>query len=150
MGRGFDETGEKGVYVVEMEGGVAGRLVPLDTPWFFTLEVDTENDAIKALESVLPGVGNQDFYRITLIGKSTQELEAIQAHFARFPNMTLIDHREPEGDLWENADADTLEGTYFRLLRDAMEDADPVTARHIQMAAEISRKLLSGKEVSLP
>lgn len=150
MGRGFDETGEKGVYVVELEGGVAGRLVPLDTPWFFSLEVDTENDAIKALESILPGVGNQDFYRITLIGKSTQELEDIRTHFSQFPNMTLIDRREPEANLWENADADTLEGTYFRLLRNAMESADPETARHIQMAAEISRKLLAGKEVALP
>ena len=150
MGRGFDETGEKGVYVVELEGGVGGRLVPLDTPWFFTLELDTENDAVSALQTVLPGAGNRDFYRITLTGQSTQPLSELSARFSHFPNLTLIDRREAETNLWENVETDTLEGTYFRLLRESMEGADPETAHQIQMAAEISRKLLAGKEVILP
>ena len=51
-------------------------------------------------------------------------------------------------DIWGDTDADTLEGVYFRLLREAME-ADPDSREEIQLAAEISRKLLEGREVTL-
>ena len=51
-------------------------------------------------------------------------------------------------DIWAAADEDSLEGIYFAMLRKAME-ADPDRAKQVTLAAEISRKLLKGKEVTL-
>ena len=65
------------------------------------------------------------------------------------PNVELIDHREQPLDPWERLDEDTLEGTYLRLLRAKMNVNDPETSEIIQMAAEISRMLIEGKEVVL-
>ena len=45
-------------------------------------------------------------------------------------------------------DEDTLEGIYFGMLLKAMEQ-DPEHAEVIELAAEISRKLLKGREVRL-
>ena len=66
----------------------------------------------------------------------------------RFPNLVLRDHREEQRDLWSYAEADTLEGIYFGMLRRAMEES-PENAPQIQLAAEISRKLLQGREIKL-
>ena len=54
----------------------------------------------------------------------------------------------PDAVRFGDTGADTLEGVYFRLLREAME-ADPDSREEIQLAAEISRKLLEGREVTL-
>ena len=56
----------------------------------------------------------------------------------------------PPIDLWASAGSDTLEGTYFEMLKQAMEGADPDTCRKIALAARISRQLLDGREVKLP
>ena len=50
--------------------------------------------------------------------------------------------------MWAEADADSLEGVYFGMLRKAMAE-DPDNAQRICLAAEISRKLLDGEEVAL-
>lgn len=147
MGRGWDETGEKGVYLVELEAGASVQFLPLDTPRFFALEVDGGEDAAAALESALPAAGSRDFYRVTLTGSETGALGAL---LSKFPNLELRDLRENPADLWAGAGADTLEGTYFRMLQEALEGADEETADRIRLAAEISRRLLDGKEVALP
>ena len=61
---------------------------------------------------------------------------------------TLIRLSEVETSIWADADQDSLEGIYFGMLRKAMEES-PDHARQIQLAAEISRKLLCGREVKL-
>lgn len=146
MGRGFDETREKGVYIVEIGEKTAVRFVALDTPRFHELEVDTDT---QSLEDILPAAGNMDFYRLTLTGSCEESLHALKAKYIRFPNLELIDRRERSADSWENAGEDTLEGIYFRMLQAKLTDASPETSGCVQLAAEISRKLLEGKEVAL-
>ncbi len=149
MGRGFDETREKGVYLVELAPEVSVRFAMLDTPRFYDLEVDTGEDALAALEETLPAAANADFYRVTLLGSGRGNLPELQARFAAFPNLGFIDRREAKLDIWGSAEADTLEGVYFRMLRQRMENADPAQGETIRLAAEISQKLLHGREVSL-
>lgn len=143
MGRGFDETGDKTVNILELGEERKLRRVSLNAPCFYELTVDV---GAEKLEDQLPAAGSQDFYRVTLTGNGEEPGSEL---LARFPNLELRDHRESELDVWAAADGDTLEGTYFRMLRDAMDDADPETARQIRLAAEISRKLLNGREVAL-
>jgi len=146
MGRGFDETGEKGVYLVEIGEKTELRFVPLDTPRFYDLEADMDR---RAVEELLPGAGSDDFYRVTLTGSVGTPLPQLGEMLSRFPNLELIDRRQAPTDPWENLDEDTLEGTYLRLLQRKLEGADPRREELIALAAEISRKILEGKEVIL-
>lgn len=144
MGRGYDETGEKGVLIVTLDGSVQTEFIPIDTGIrFFDFSC-----APDALDSLLPAVGNDNFYRVTLTG----ECDGFDAgdKYARFPNLTLRDHTVPPLDLWANAGQDTPEGVYFRMLREAMDGQDAKTQERIRLAAKLSKQLLLGQEVSLP
>lgn len=148
MGRGWDETGDKGVCIVTLEDEAKVQAISVDAVRFFDLETDIGTDAALALEGVLPAKGNRDFYRVTLTGSGSVDLNALYRKFPDFPNLELLDHTEPPVDVWADTDQDTLQGVYFRMLRRAM-DADPGNAERIQLAAEISRKLLEGREITL-
>ena len=151
MGRGFDELDIKGVNNVTLEEDCTLSFLPLDTPRFYDWELEAGADAAATLSAHLPGAGNRDFYRITLTGESEPiDCDALQAQFSQFPNLQLRDRTVPPIDLWASAGADTLEGAYFGMLRQAMEGADPETCRKIALAARISRQLLDGREVKLP
>lgn len=148
MGRGWDEVGEKGVCIVTLGETAQVQALSLDTVRFHTLEVDTGIDALGALEAALPALGSSDFYRVTLTGCAQVDVEDLQEKLSRFPNLELWDETEDPMAVWEDAGEDTLEGVYFRMLRNAMEE-DPKNADRILLAAEISRRLLDGKEVVL-
>ena len=148
MGRGWDETGEKGVCIVTLEEEARIRPVSLETLRFFELDVHVGTDALAALEEILPAAGSDDFYRISLVGEGPVDTAALRGEFADFPNLELRDRTDPPLDIWADTDADSLEGIYFGMLRKAME-TDPGNAARIQLAAEISRKLLNGREVTL-
>ena len=146
MGRGYDEQGQKGVLAVTLEDTAQAEFIPLDTPRFYDLE-----STVEKLSSVLPPVGSLDYYRVTLVGTNPQpDLDALQANYARFPNLVFRDRTVPPVDLWGNAGEDSFEGIYFGLLREALEKGDTETQDRIRLAAEISRKLLDGQEVVLP
>ncbi len=147
MGRGYDETGEKGMLIVTIDETAQAQFIPLETPRFYDIDVTADT----ALSDILPPVGNEDFYRITFTGASEpMDLAAIKQEYARFPNLVLRDRTTPPVDVWCTAGDDTLEGMYFKLLHDAMEDSDPATQRQIRLAAQISRQILDGQEVVLP
>lgn len=148
MGRGWDETGDKGVCIVTLEDEVTIRPVSLETVRFLELDVPVGEDPAAALEAALPAVGNDNFYRVRLTGETPVDLPALAREFPDFPNMELRDFTLPPLDVWADADEDSLEGIYFGMLKKAME-ANPENAGRIQLAAEISRKLLSGREVIL-
>jgi len=147
QGRGFDETGEKGLLLVTLDDRAEAEFLPLQGPRFYDLEVAAEVGP----GAVLPPVGSEDFYRITLTGEAEPpELEALKQTFPHFPNLELRDRTKPPTPLWDNAGVDTLEGIYFQLLRDAAEAAPDEEKHLLQLAARISRQLLNGQEVELP
>ena len=145
MGRGWDETGEKGMYLVTLEETAEIQFLPLDGPRFYELEADVTDGAEAALDGLLPAGESSDFFRITLTGQTTVDVEALEKQYGRIANLFLRDRTEPEADLWEEADSDTFRGVYFRLLKQQAE-TDPRAV----LAAEISRKILAGREVRLP
>lgn len=149
MGRGWDETGDKGVCIVTLEDAPQIRAVALDVPRFFDLRVDVDGNGEQALEAVLPAAVTRDFYRITLTGYGPVDPGALQHRFAQVPNLEIRDETILPADPWADAGEDTLEGVYFRLLRQ-LRDANPEHTEAIDLAAEISRKLLDGREVTLP
>ena len=94
---------------------------------------------------MLPGAGSEDFYRVTLTGCGQVDAAELKRKFSMFPNLELRDNTEEPLDIWGSAGEDTLEGVYFRLLKEQLKE-DPET---VKLAAEISRKLLRGREVKL-
>ena len=147
MGRGYDEEGEKGYYIVTLDGETTLKFVDLGLPRFYDLEVTPEQTPA----DLLPPVGNEDYYRLTFTGaRETPDLAALEIQYSHFPNLLFRDRTTPPLDIWGSAGEDTFEGVYFKLLHDALEQAQGEDAAQIQLAAEISRKLLEGQEVVLP
>lgn len=151
MGRGFDELDTKGALIVTVEDTVQAAFVPLDTPRFFDYETTPGIDAHAALAVLLPAMGDSNYYRVTFSGEAQPpDLETLYQDFAQFPNLELRDRTIPERDIWGSADEDTLEGVYFRILKDAMDAADEENREILTLAARISRQILDGQEVRLP
>ena len=145
MGRGFDETGDKGVMIVTLDGTVQSRFVPLPGPRFHWLKVSVEEGAESALSNALPAAASEDFFRVELTGESEPlDLSALGALFSHLPNLELRDRTQPPVDLWAGAGEDSLEGVFFSLLQQA--DAPDQTK---ELAARLCRKLLQGQEVAL-
>lgn len=151
MGRGFDELEAKGVLIVTLDDAVRADFVALDTPRFFDYETDPGIDARSALDRLLPAVGDEHFYRITFTGEAEAlDLDALRQAFSQFPNLQLRDRTVPLRDIWGSAAEDTLEGVYFGLLKDALDNADEEQKEILTLAARISRQILDGQEVRLP
>ena len=148
MGRGYDELGVKGYYIVTVGDTVATRFVPLALPRFYDLTATADTE----LSALLPPVGSDDFYRITLTGPwEKPDLAAMRGSCSQFPNLELKDETVPPTEIWGTADQDTFEGMYFKQLRDAMAaESDESRRRQILLAARLSRQLLDGQEVVLP
>ena len=147
MGRGYDETGEKGALLVEFGDTVKASFVPLGTPRFYDLQADVGADPTSAVAALLPPAGSNDFYRITLTGYGNGMLPGAMS---QYPHLEVRDQTVPETDLWGGAGEDSLEGIYFQMLRAAMEGQDEAACRRIKLAARISRQILDGQEVKLP
>lgn len=151
MGRGYDEPGQKGVLITTVGEETTSRFVPLDTPKFYDLETEVTDTPESSLAALLPAVGNADFYRVTFTGSSEAiDLDRVSAGFPQFPNLVLRDKTTPPVDVWGTADDDSFEGMYFRLLREALDTPDTQTQKRVRLAAEISRQILNGQEVTLP
>ena len=151
MGHGYDETGVKGALIVTLEDTAQARFVPLDTPRFFDFETDAGEDAAGAIDRLLPAAADDNYYRITLTGASAPlNLAALQSQFSRFPHLILRDRTTAPLDIWGSAGEDSFEGTYFGLLRTALEQAAPQDKDTVLLAAQISRQLIAGQEVRLP
>ena len=145
MGRGWDETGEKGVYLVTLEETAKIEFLPLNMPAFRDLEADVSEDPVEAVEALLPAAESEDMFRITLTGAAEVDIQKLQQQFSHVSNLTLRDRTELPVDIWAEAGTDTLRGVYFRMLQELMG-----TEEQAALAAEISYKILSGREVRLP
>ncbi len=151
MGRGFDETGDRGALVVTLSAIADARFVPLSGPRFHDLTIPCGTDPVAALNRSLPPLGSDDYYRISLTGEAEQiNLPLLRQQFTRFPHLQLKDRTQPLLDVWGRADSDSLEGVYFGLLKEALNTAGAEDRETLELAARISRQLLEGREVSLP
>ena len=150
MGKDYGEPGEKGAYIITLDGDVQSKFVALDTPRFYDLTLTAYPSAREALEQILPPAGSPDHYRITLTGESEPlDIPGLLGAFAHVPNLELVDATQPPVDAWKALGSDSLEGQFFGMLKQEMERS-PEEADILQLAAELSRRILDGQEVVLP
>ncbi len=151
MGRGYDESGIKGVLLVELEETVTTRFVPLDTPCFYDETAVVGESPEQTLAAILPPTATQNFYRITLTGYcDPMDTAQLASQFPHVPNLQLRDRTAPETDLWGDLSSDNLEGLYFKLLHDGLDTDSEKLQQRLKLAARISRQILDGQEVVLP
>ncbi len=156
-GRGFDETGDKGVLSVTLDGGtVSARFVPLAARRYQQLTVDlTEAESPEeALTAVLSPELSQDCLRIVLTGERRQlpDLAALERLGAgRCFTLVLRDRTRPARDLWERAGEDNLTGLFLRELRAQWESAqDGAEREKLLQAARFGLAALENGEDCCP
>lgn len=153
-GRGFDELGDKGVLVLEVDPGhVAARFHPLCLRRYEILDVDLtgSEQALAAVEKALPSRTDMDIYRIRLTGEFAMDAAALarleQALSPRFHALELRDRTRMPRDLWARAGEDTLTGLFLRTMATQCQ-AQP-DSETLQLAVRFGLAALeNGEDVS--
>lgn len=145
MGRGFDEPGQKGCYLCEIEkGSVRAEFVPLDGRKYEILRVNAAD-----VERALPPDTENDVYRIILEGESEKiDLLSLYSKLSpRFFSLQLKDETVPPRALWDGSEEDTLRGLFLRELKARYEAADDdETRKTIVLAVQYGMNAMDGRE----
>ncbi len=152
MGRGFDETGQKGVYLGVIDAGeVSVRFVPLPGRRYEILEVSAGDDPLNQILAALPEDCAEDIYRIVLTGESESvDLNVLHAALdERFYALELRDETVPPLELWTRCGDNTLEGMSLQTLRHALDRCEnPRQRRLLELAARRIVEVCEGREAS--
>ncbi len=133
-GRGFDETGDKGVYLGQLEGGrVSLDFVPLARRRYLTPSLDiTGQDPAQALEALIRASRPEDILRISLTGTRDQDnepnltaLTALASGY--FYSASLYDNTTLSQALWARMEEDTLTGLFLRAMAQRLQEAAPLS-----------------------
>lgn len=150
-GRGFDETGEKGVLAVTVDGSeTEAEFVPLGARQYRILPVDvTGRDVLAALRGALPETG--DICRLVLTGERADaiDLDALQRELAPYCfGLQLRDETRIGEDIWKETQADSLRGLFLRRLRQQYDAAaDEETKEKIALAVRFGLAALEGRDL---
>ena len=146
MGRGFDETGPRGVYVGTLtEEGCDLQFHPLDSRRYLILTVEAGADPRQSIVDALPPETENDIYRIVLTGPSPRlDVISLEESLApRFFGLTIVDETYAPRDLWEARGQDTLRGLFLQALYERRAEDREL----YEMAAQLGVAALDGREV---
>lgn len=151
MGRGFDETGKKGVVIAEIAPGqVKAHFAPLNAREYQIMEVDiTDEDPLTAVLQAVKGDTSRDLYRIILTGETKEfiDLGTLQRVLeGKFYSLELQNRAKLWQDLWARTEEATLRGAFLRRLRAKMDAAPPEERAAIEEAARWGVAALDGAE----
>lgn len=153
LGRGFDETGEKGVLLGTLEGeNCTLEFRPLSGRRYRDLEVDITGaeSAEQAVLNVLSPEWREDILRVTLRGEweTKPETDSLTRTLDGCCwALTLRDETRLTRDIWKMADEDTLRGAFLRILRKQYEAAGEGEKRErITRAARYGLAALEDRE----
>ena len=152
-GRGFDETGDKGVLIVTIDGGVSAEFRPLCRRRYHVLTADLTGatDALAAAQAVLPSRAVEDIVRLVLTGQFAVDPSVLQhlqqALSPQFYAFEVRDRTRMPRDLWARAEEDTLTGLFLRAIKEqcALRPEDET----LELAARFGLAALeNGEDVS--
>lgn len=154
QGRGFDETGEKGVLRGQVdEAGVTLEFLPLATHqyWEQTIPLRLDEVPLETILAALPEETEEDIYRIVLTGESGAEgldMDELSAALeSRFYHVVLRDQSTIQQDLWARAEEDTLTGLFLKMMREKIASAQTEAERlRLQKAVRFGLAALEGRE----
>ena len=153
-GRGFDETGEKYVNLVELEDGQCRlKQVSIALRRYELLQVDvTGTDPLLAIHSSLPDDTVCDVYRVTLTGETetAPDLQKLYGNLSElFFELQLRDETRLRRSVWDCAGEDTLRGLFLGRLKARFDAAETEEERvKLEQAARWGLAALdNGEEV---
>lgn len=154
MGRGFDETGEKGILCGTVDKtGCHAELVPFAPRRYEIVSVAAGEDPLSAITQALPADTTHDCYRVILTGEA-ESVDTRALHAAlqeRFFSLSILDRTTPAVDLWAACGEDSLKGLYLQSLRRALDASGSEAERqNLLRAARLGLDLMEGREVPLP
>jgi DNA repair exonuclease SbcCD nuclease subunit len=151
-GRGFDETGEKGVIVGTVsKSGCDLAFRPLGGRAYKILRVDVTDkpDAYSAVCDALPANTSRDIYRIILCGETDgvpDTASVIGRLTDQFFDLTVTDQTVPRRDIWKDAGDGSLRGIFLSRLREKYDAADEDGRRQIMLAVRYGLAALDNAE----
>ena len=155
-GRGFTETGEKYVYVVELTSeGCRLRAESISVRQYHSLILDiTEKDPLLLVHTSLPDDTIRDVYRITLTGETMHAPDLNRLHQnldEMFFSLQLKDQTTLNQEIWKSTGDDSLRGIFLKKLRILFDSAQSDSEKQrIERAARWGLAALdSGEEVAV-
>jgi DNA repair exonuclease SbcCD nuclease subunit len=152
MGRGFDETGEKGCLSVSLdEHGCRAEFRPLPGRRYELLRVDVTGaeSLLSAVEAALPPDAGKHIFRVLLGGQWPEKPrpEALEAALAeRCFRLEVRDETRLLRDIWLEAGEDTLRGNFLRVLKKKYDAAPEEARAGITLAARFGLAALDYRE----
>lgn len=139
-GRGFDECGDKSVYIVSLgDGKCSVKPVSVASGKYMILPVELgEAEPYDAICAALPENTQNDVYRVLLRGEteSAPELSMLTAKLSdRFFALQLRDETTLHRDIWESVGEDSLKGQFLRRLRAVYDSAETDSERKTAVQA---------------
>lgn len=140
-GRGYDELGEMGVYLVTLtDEGVSAEFVPLGGTRYEIITVDISGkDAVSAINEATSPLSDKDYCRIILTGECEflpDMAEIRRVLQGRFAQLQLRDETVQSRDVWAQTGQDSLAGLFLQKLRGQFDAAQSETEKNkIELAA---------------
>ncbi len=155
-GRGFDETGERFVNIVALDGGqCALRQVSIAKRRYEILRVNvTGADPLLAVHTMLTDETVRDVYRVILTGEvsAPPDLARLKRNLEEFFfELQLRDETHLRQSVWERAGEDTLRGLFLKKLRERYDSARSEAERQqIEQAARWGLAAIDNREEVTP
>ena len=152
MGRGFDETGEKGYLAVTLdESQCRAEFRPLPGRRYEILSVDVSGaeSLLAAVEAALPPEAERHVFRVLLRGQWPEKpkVEALaEALAGRCFRLEVRDETRLLTEIWEGAGEDTLRGSFLRVLKKKYDAAPEEARAGITLAARYGLAALDYRE----
>ena len=151
-GRGFDETGDKFVSIVELsEAGCSLRSVSIAARRYEILRVNvTGTEPLLAVHTQITDETVRDVYRIILTGEveAPPDLDRLRRNLSEFFfELQLRDETRLQQSVWERAGEDTLRGLFLKKLRAKYDAARSEAERaQIEQAARWGLAAIDNRE----
>lgn len=152
QGRGFDETGPKGVYLGTTDGrNLSLQFCPLALRRYKILIADiTDKEPEEALSSLLPGAPSPDIVRILLRGARGEDslplgrLRALAEPY--FYSVTLKDETVPDSNIWARQTEESLLGFFVREIATRVQNVGDEERATLELALRFGLAALEGRE----
>lgn len=145
-GRGFDECGEKGAYLITVDGDrVTGEFLPVGQRQYLIRPLELTGDPADAL----PAQASPHLVRLLLRGEQARPLDLVRLEGLwkeRFFHLELRDETTLPRDLWARAGEDTLTGLFLRRMKARLDGADEADIPKLLLAVRFGLAALEGGE----
>ena len=151
-GRGFDELGDKGFLVGEVDkGSVKLRFVPFAKRRYEIVTVDvTDREPLEAVCETLPQHTEADICRVILTGETDGSVDAAAITgelSSRFYALEVRDRTTVCRDIWDGCGEDSLRGLFLQKMREKYDAAGEAERQTIQQAVRFALSAMENRDM---